>query len=289
MGLVMSKELLLKALVCSAAIATLIGSGTTGGSDGSSLQTLSQAHSSKLTFTGEANEGFYTPATGVRLGANNQKFSVVANSSGGFKTVINGKTYEFSSADYNSTLGVYTKKITDTQTVSLFISTGQNSYKYAGAVGAEFIDSASNSQSIGFANYGVKTIAMPTSSAAYTGASRMVIADKTTKLLYSYDGSVSVNADFATNKLSGSIYNLTNNVDQTKFPGQLNIEDVNITHNGYTGSISGSSALNTALNSTVTGNVQGSFYGPNADETAAKFDLSTSNSVAVGFFVAKKP
>lgn len=286
------KDLLIKLSVAGFSAATLVASGVTTGSTGSGdapFQTLPQAHAANKTFSGDANGAYYSPSTGIQFVADSSKFSIVANSSGGFDAVLDGENFSFSSADYDSSLGSYVKKLTSTRTVALAVSLDSIKYKYAGLLGAEFENTATGYRSIGFANYGIETISMPsTSSALFTGDATMIIGDKTTGLLYSYKGDVSLTANFSTNKVGGNILNLTNTVDATKIPGQLNIEDGNITHNEYVANLNGSTTLNSYFNTTITGKLQGGFYGPNADETAGKFTLSTPNSVTIGAFVAKQ-
>lgn len=288
-GVVMSvQNLLIKLGVVGLSAATLLASGTTGASNGSS-QSLSQALTSGKTFTGSANGGYYSPATGVQFASGSPKFSIKSNSNGGFDTVLDGESYTFSAADYNSSLLSYVKKISATRTVALAVSPIGDKYKYAGLLGAELIDTAISYQSVGFAGYGVQTETTPTAaSVSLNGEASMIIADKTTKVLYAYRGDIGLLANFSTNKISGSIYNLANTVDATKVPGQLNLVNGKITHNVFDADLSASSNMEAYLNTSISGKLQGGFYGPNAAETAGIFSLSTTNSATVGAFIAKQ-
>lgn len=229
---------------------------------------------------------YYSPSTGIQFVGDSPKFSIVANASGGFDAVLDGENFSFSADNYDSSLNSYVKQLTSTRSVALAVTPDSGKYKYSGLLAAQFENTATGYESVGFANYGVETINMPsTSSALLSGLAVMYIADKTTNKLYGYEGTMSLTADFSTNNLGGNISDLSSLVNATKVPGQLNIEDGNITYNEYAANLNGSATLNSYFNTTITGKLQGGFYGPNAEETAGKFTLSTPNSVTIAVII----
>lgn len=290
----MSKELLLKALVCSAAIATLIGSGTTGGSDGSSLQTLSQAHANHTTLSGKANTIYYSPSTGVAIDSNSKTISIMANNSGGYDASINGVSYTFSPSEWDATNKQYVKYITPTNalvfTTAKEASGGAFAYKYTDLVVAGEFNTATNYSGAGFGTYGIKTEAMPAAnSVTLSGkATAFVSARNNTSLNNALVGNITLNANFSTSKISGSITNISDVLTANTYPGQLNIEDSAITHNTYQANITGSTAFNNSIGEAATGKLDGGFYGPDAAETSGTFTLSTPNYVGIGGYIAKK-
>lgn len=278
-----------KIAIAATSIVTIVASATTSG--GGSNQTLSQAHTAKASFSGTSAGAFYTPADGMKL-ATPSKFKIQANNQGGFNTELNDEKFTFTGTDYIGSPGegAYQINTSPTRTVTFALSDYNGDYKYAGVLAGEIIDThpAKIYHSVGYADYGINTTTMPTSSSTkMNGIVDMAVGDKADTSLNYYSADISLNANFSTNSISGNISNFSKNSDSTKVAGQLDIVNGTIAGSRFTSDLNGDSSLNANLGATLTGKLQGGFYGPNAVESAGTFTITTPNIVAGGAFIAK--
>lgn len=88
----------------------------------------------------------------------------------------------------------------------------------------------------------------------------------------SYTGSVTLDADFKTGRMAGS-------VDLDRFP-QIRLEDIRIDGSDFSGTAS--SAAN------FRGRVNGGFTGPRAQELGGRFDINSSGDFMMGAFAARR-
>ena len=271
-----------------AACGVTTGSGTTGNSNVTSLAT---SHAAKKTFTGLSNAILYSQASGVSLGSDKQSFSIVANSSGGYDGVLNGKKFSFTASEWDAASFSYKKQLSTNEIVMFSIGhkMGNNNYKYADIVAGGYVNSATKIASVGYAAYGEKTISMPSTgvTASYSGNAAAIIVNRGgDNLSNAVAGSITLNANFSTGKLGGQITNMSNL--NGAMVGQLNIENAAITHNGFEAILKGNNTLNASYGEVISGRMQGKFFGPNADETAGKFTISSPSYIGAGVFIAKQ-
>ena len=109
------------------------------------------------------------------------------------------------------------------------------------------------------------------------------------------DGAVSLNANFSSNSLTGSITGITTeHGGMTPITGVMN--DINLTGGSISGTaFTGSASVVAAVAATTVnvaganGTFGGKFYGPGAAEAAGSLTLTGNGSTVIGAFGAKKP
>lgn len=314
----MLKFSLIKALVCSATITSLVASGTTtdtldsdqlqtlGGGQSQTLdsdqpqtlnsvklQTLNEAHAKYKKFDGTANTIYHTLHGDMKLSYGKHSVRIKKNSLGGYDAVIGGRNYEFTAADWNAANNQYEKQISRTEKVVFTTSQAASGRRFAYRY-TDLFFTGRNKTSTGFVslqygNFGIKTQEMPKeNNALLYGRATALISPREDKSSYnSLTGKIALSANFSTNKISGKITGIRDAASRKIYPGQLNIKNGAITLNNYKASLSGSQSFNNSIGGTVNGDLQGSFYGPDASETSGTFTLSTPSKVGIGAFLAK--
>lgn len=149
--------------------------------------------------------------------------------------------------------------------------------------------------------YGVFATGLPstvsqvptTGTASYTGgASGFVVIDIGDRSR-NFNGTASLNADFAGRTINGSISNITTNIiignPQAGTLGNIALNSGTINGAAFTGTAAGMAATGSYVNlAGATGQFGGAFYGPNANEVAGSFTLTSPEFTIIGSFGAKR-
>ncbi|MBL1241056.1 MAG: transferrin-binding protein-like solute binding protein [OCS116 cluster bacterium] len=291
------------------------GGTTTGGTTGGGTTGGSSLFSSKSSYVADAQSGY----NHVNLGGTSSilpkdaTFKISKNSDGGYDVLSGGKTITFTSADANTSknsdgLSVtgYVNK-TDPLNISTFtltsdieLKSGQTGYKYSDTyvLSTTKID-ISNPTGINtdykFGAFGENTASMPSSNTVtYNGTAGVSVVDNRDGNLHTSEGALKLVADFATNKVTGSLSALKGNivsklsaVTVSNPAGSFAISG-DVGSSKFTANLVGDAALNAHFNETMNGVMDGAFFGPAADEIAGGITYDNTNLKGASSFRAKK-
>jgi len=238
---------------------------------------------------------YVTTANGFTFTLPDGKTATFVTTAGSSQTTTGPQTYPIGSGENQTPQRFQTNVNGGTNQVSVSLSNATNSNLEYSTYGT-WVQSASINNPIAagtFATGVVSTQAqMPTTGTATYNGSLTGFGNSPTAAFTITDGAVALNANFATNTMTGTITNIsTQSGGATPANSMMN----NITLTG--GRISGTSFSGIAAASAVagptnvtgaTGAFGGKFYGTAASEAAGSLTMTGAGSTVVGVFGAKK-